>query len=202
MWWEQLSLFQQIMFVLAVGTTGIMVLFIVLMLLGIDGDGGLDGDLGDLDLDVINDEPLSSLGGMRFITIRGLLAFFSVGGWVAFILDDVVSSALAALFGALAGVIAAYLLQLAFEATMKLESSGNIDYANAIGKRAVVYIRVPKNGTAKGKVVMTLQSRYVEIDAITEEEEDLLTNSQVEVVGTRNRTTLVVRKSTKGEKKE
>lgn len=200
MWWDQLSLFQQIMFVLAVGTTGIMVLFIVLMLVGIDGDGGLD-DLGDLDLDVINDEPLSSLGGMRFITIRGFLAFTSVGGWVAFILADVVSSVLAALFGALAGVIAAYLLQLAFEATMKLESSGNIDYANAIGKRAVVYIRVPKNGTDKGKVVMTLQSRYVEIDAITEEDEDLLTNAQVEVVGTRNRTTLIVKKSTKGEMK-
>ncbi|MFP4177620.1 MAG: hypothetical protein ACLFTZ_02545 [Acholeplasmataceae bacterium] len=200
MWWEQLSLFQQIMFVLAVGSTAIMVLFIVLLLLGIGGDEAIGGDLSELDLDVINDEPLSSLGGLRFITVRGFLAFTSVGGWIAFILADVVSTALAGLFGALAGVVAAYLLQLAFVATMKLESSGNIDYANAIGKPAVVYIRVPKNGTAKGKVVMTLQSRYVEVDAITEDNEDLLTNEQVEVVGTRNRTTLIVKKTTKGEK--
>lgn len=57
MWWESLNSFQQIMFIIAVTTSAVMVIFIVLMFIGMDGSD-FDGiDSPDMDVDIINDEP-------------------------------------------------------------------------------------------------------------------------------------------------
>jgi hypothetical protein len=97
------------------------------------------------------------------------------------------------LIGLVAGVIATYIQALAFRATLRLESSGNIDYNNAIGKMGTVYLRVPKKRTGKGKISMIVQDRLVEVDAITDQDIDLLPKSSVEVIGLLDSTTLIVK---------
>jgi membrane protein implicated in regulation of membrane protease activity len=202
MWWESLTLFQQVMFVVAVGTTGVLIVFLVLMIMGMDEgstyDGMNSGDF-DFDVDVFNDEPLSAFSGLRILTIRGILTFLSIGGWVAYLLSSILPPFFASVIGAIAGLIAAYLLALAFRASLKLESIGNVDYRNAIGKSAAVYIRIPKKNLGRGQVSMNVQGKLTEIDAVTEEEEDLIRNTEVVVVSLLDETTLVVkRKQSKG----
>jgi hypothetical protein len=195
MWWNGLSFFEQMMFVTAITATLIMVVFIVLMIIGMDGGESFDGVDADIDdLDVFNDEPLSFIGGLRILTIRGVLAFFSVGGWLAFMLADATGPVLALLIGAVGGFAAAFLLAVAFRAAMRLESSGNTDYRHAIGKTADVYIRIPASRQGRGKITMTLQGRYVEIEAVTDDANDLLSHTPVTVIGLSDKTTLVVTK--------
>ncbi|MCF7930216.1 MAG: hypothetical protein K9L02_01770 [Acholeplasmataceae bacterium] len=196
MWWDSLSTFQQVMFVLAVSGSAVMLIFILLMVIGFDqsdfdGVDGIDGV--DMQYDSINDEPLSSIGGLRILSVRGVLAFISIGGWAAFIFADVVPIWAASLIAFGFGLLAAYLVALAFRAIFKLESSGNLDYANSIGKIGTVYMRVPKNKTGKGKISLIIQERLVEADAVTDEDHDLLPKTEVEVTGVIDTTILVVK---------
>jgi len=192
MWWEQLTSFQQGMFIIAVSASLVMVIFLVLMLIGIEG-ADFDGVDDISDVDIINDEPLSGIGGLKILTIRGILAFISMGAWTAYLLVNWMHPLLASAIGIVVGSISAYLLALAFKATYKLESSGNLDYANAIGQIGTVYIRVPKSKSGKGKITLTIQERYIEVDAMTEWDQDLMPKTVVEVVGIEDTTTLIIK---------
>lgn len=193
MWWETLSVFQQVMFIVAVSASGVMVIFLILMLFGIDGSEYDGVDIPDMDVDFANDEPLSDIAGLRILTVRGVLVFLSIGSWIAYLFEPVVGPYLGSLFGVILGLGAAYLQALAFRATLKLESVGNMDYHNAIGKIATVYMRIPRAKTGKGKVSVIIQERLAEIDAVTEEDVDLLPKTNVEIVGLENQNTLIVR---------
>jgi hypothetical protein len=199
-WWEALTSFQQVMFVLATAATVVMIIFLVLMLFGGDGEGfEADGDisLDDQvdDIDPLNDEPLSEFSGLRILTVRGVLAFLSVGAWTAYGFAGIVHPLLAGLFGVIAGIIASYLLAYAFRASMKLESEGNLSYINAVGKNGTVYIRVPAKRQGMGKVTLTFQERFVEVDAMTDDDSDLTTGMSITVISMENETTVIVTKN-------
>ena len=212
MWWDNLSNLQQTSFIIAISATIIMVIFIILMLIGMDGAESFDGDVdididfdGDVDVDfddvdgagdvdAYNHDSIISISGLRILTIRGILAFFSIGGWTVYLLADNVNAWLAIVIGAIAGAIASVLLAIAMKAVMKLESSGNLDYKGAVGKIAVVYIRIPKNGIGKGKVIFNHQGKMLEVDAITKGKEDIIAKNEVKIIALENETTLVVEK--------
>lgn len=201
LWWETYTNFQQSVFIIAVAATAIMVVFLVLMLLGVhgdnfDGDAGVgDGhidfshsgsvaeDVSGLHDDVFNDDPISAFSGLRLITLRGVLAFFSVGGWVTLLLSQSTQVYWAILFGALAGLVAMWLLAFAIKQMMRLEYQGNIRYENALGKVGTVYLRVPKEMSGRGKVNVVVQERYVEVDAMTKDTEDIPVGSPIKVLG-------------------
>ena len=193
MWWQSLSLFEQICFVIALAASGIITIFLVLMLFGIEGTeyDGVDFSEG---MDFINDEPLTGISGLRILTVRGVLVFIAIGSWLSFILYQSVGWIFAIILGILGGFLAAYLQALAFRASLNLESVGNVDYKNAIGKEASVYIRIPKSRSGKGKVTLVIQERYSEIDAVTDDLEDILPKTLVEVVGLEDDLTVQVKK--------
>ncbi|MFH5881871.1 NfeD family protein [Liberiplasma polymorphum] len=193
MWWNDLTNFEQIVFIVASSATIVMLLFLILMIIGIDGTESFDGGLDVSDLDGFNDEPFSALGGLKVVTVRGVLAFFSIGGWTTYLFAEEVPDWLAVIFGAIAGTFAMILLAYIFKQIYKLESSGNIEYQSAIGKTAVVYLRIPKSKSGTGKVIMNHQERMVEVDAITEDAQDIMPKTQVEVVRLDGPTTLVVK---------
>lgn len=194
-WWQGMNTFQQTIFVIAVSATIVMLIFLVLMLFGLGDsfDGDVDIDV-DLDGDAFNSEPLTAFSGLRIFTIRGSLAFLSVGGWVTLILSNTTTPLISGIVGVVAGGVAMYLLALAFKALTKLESEGNLDYHNAIGKTGNVYIKIPKNKSGIGKVIVTLQERLTEVDAITNDAEDLKTGTTVEIIDVANESTVIVRK--------
>ncbi len=194
-WWESLTAFQQVMFVLAISATVVMFIFLILMIFGSDGSDSFDGDVDlDSDVDSINDEPLTNFSGLRILSVRGVLAFLSVGAWTTYGFAGIVHPLLSSLFGVIAGAVASYLMALAFRASMKLESEGNLEYKNAIGKKGNVYIRIPAKRQGTGKVTLTFQERFVEVDAITDEDTDLVTGTIIEVIAMENETTVLVKK--------
>lgn len=207
MWWNSLSELQQVMFIIATVATSLMILLIIMMLIGMDGGEAFDGDIDvdmdvDIDdvdggsfsdsIDVYNQESFFSLGGLKIITIRGMLAFFSIGGWVVFIMADTSPIWLAFLVGFASGSVAAILLAMVMRAIFRLESSGNLDYSTAIGKTGTVYIRIPKNKEGKGKIMLVHQGKMIEVDAITKGLNDILTKQEVKVVGLEDETTFLV----------
>ena len=196
-WWTNLSNFQQVTFVIAVTATFIMLIFLVLMLFGMGEADSFDAE-ADVDaFDSFNDEPLSQFSGLRVLSLRGVLAFLSVGGWVAFIFDPMTGPVWAVVIGVILGGVAAFLLALAFRASLKLESVGNLDYHYAVGKKASVYLRIPAKREGKGKITLIAQERYIEVEAVTDEAEDIPVRSIVEVIGLEDETTLIVKREEK-----
>jgi hypothetical protein len=78
---------------------------------------------------------------------------------------------------------------------MKLESEGNLSYINAVGKNGTVYIRVPAKRQGMGKVTLTFQERFVEVDAMTDDDSDLTTGMSITVISMENETTVIVTKN-------
>ncbi len=202
LWLENYTAFQQTFFVIATIATLILFIFLILMMFGVHGDtfdgsidgGSFDHDFSDAHMDIYNDEPLSSFAGMKLFTMRGILTFFSIGGWVTFLVNQSASIFWSLIAGFFAGLFAAILLAYTFKQVMKLEMEGNLKYENALGKTGEVYIRVPASRNGKGKVNMLLQERFVEIDAITNEEADLKTGTRVIISGIENESTVIVKR--------
>ena len=177
-WWNELLLIQQIFALIAIPSTFLIVLQTVLMLIGIGGDNAADAD-GDIDVDDL-DIPDD---GLALFTVRGVTSMLCITGWVAVALLETtlpqgVSIAIAILSGVATLIGMAYLMR----AVYKLQSSGNIDVENCIGKIGEVYIPIPAAGNGSGKVNLTVQEKFSEFSAITTSDDQLKTGAFVRVV--------------------
>jgi membrane protein implicated in regulation of membrane protease activity len=117
----------------------------------------------------------------------------TIMGWVGFALlatsiPEWVSVLIAVVCGILTLIGMAYLMR----AVMRLQSSGNINVENCIGKVAQVYIPIPPLSSGAGKVNLTVQESYREFSAITTAQDTLKTGAFVRVVAVSEGGVLVV----------
>jgi len=203
-WWNELTFIGQIMACAAIPMTVVMILQLVLMLIGIGFDSDTDSDIDDgvIDDGVIDSHAetppheSSSNGGasiLKIFTVRGIVAFFALGGWaglaaVSADLHPIWVIQISLLVGVCALLLAAIVIRLA----LRMQTSGNLNLNNAISQTAEVYIRIPPARTEKGKVTMLLQERFVELDAVTDSEVELMPTTKVDVVALVNEDCLVV----------
>ena len=209
-WWNSLGLASQIFYCMAIPATLVLLIQTFLMFLGMEGDGEV-GDMADGTPDDIPDvdgpdgvfegdgmsEDLDPSGfdGLRVFTVRGIIAFFVVFGWVGVVMDGAgvalpITLAVSTACGAVIMVLLAFLLR----AVMRLRSDGNTDNRNAIGVSGKVQLTIPPARSGEGKVHLMLQGAYVERGAVTDEAEAIPTGSEVVVVGLSGQTDLVVRR--------
>lgn len=220
-WWEGLSLLQRVFITIAVPATLVLLAQSILMFIGFadggdtdgdfdgDVDGDIDGDFGsdiDLDGDGIPDSLESHIehghgehstsahsSGLSLFTVRGVTAFFAVGGWMGVVLagrniSPVISIPVAFIVGLIALVGLAYI----FKGVLMLQETGNVSAENAVGKTAQVYLSIPSNSKGKGKVTLVIQEKYVEFDACTRSDKPIKTGESVHVVDVLDDNVLVV----------
>ena len=176
-WWNELLLIQQIFALIALPSTLLIVIQTILMLIGIGGDGGADADVDIEDGIELPDD------GLAIFSIRGVTSMLCITGWVAVALLETalpqgISIAIAILCGVATLIGMAYLMR----AVYRLQSSGNIDIENCVGKIGEVYIPIPATGNGAGKVNLTVQEKFSEFTAITTAAEQLKTGAFVRVV--------------------
>lgn len=202
-WWNSLALTAQVFYCIAIPATLLLIIQTVLMFLGIgetDSDVDTDGmadDLGGNEIDIDPDNPNGFLGadGIKIFTLRGLIAFFVIFGWMGIVLTgNGVDLWLTVLISALCGFAMMVLLAYIFKGILKLRSDGNTDNRNAIGVAGKVHLTIPANRSGEGKVHLMLQGSYVERSAVTDSDEPIPTGSEVVVVGISGQTDLVVKK--------
>ncbi|MBQ7364054.1 MAG: hypothetical protein IJW46_00450 [Clostridia bacterium] len=203
-WWEALTVFQQIFVCIAIPSTVLMAVQFILTLIGMgdmDSDAEMDVDTGiDVDIDDVTEvagdrDPFDYGMAFRLFTLRGLISFLAVMGWTGYALGDGSMSYVAAV---IISVIAGFLMMLAIAGLAylfeKLQSNGNINITNAIGKSGTVYLTVPKNREGKGKINAVVQERYGEYEAVTDESEPLVFGTEVVIIAVFGDDTLVVRR--------
>jgi len=213
-----LTVFEKILFIVAFASSFLLVLQIILVLIGLghggdvgNGDVGSDfhgdfhgGDIhagdfhgdvnGDLHTDVPHDTNTGTGAELSLFTIKGFIAFFSVGGWSALAVTQAGGHIiLAVLVGIVAGFLAMYGVAYLYRLGFKLQDDGTIRLNTAIGEVAKVYLTIPSKGNGSGKIMMTLQERFIEAEAITNSNEPIKTDEMVRVMGCYENTLIVER---------
>jgi len=175
--WEAMDLAQKIYFCVGLGASIFLVLQIITLLFGIGETGEAEVDLsGDGEADATVD----LADGFNLFTLRGMVAFFAIGGWTGLALSDI--SIWVSVIGALvAGSLALVAMAFLMRAIMHLRSSGNIDNTKAVGKIADVYLTIPAKGNGMGNINLTLEERFVELNAIQEGNSPITTGAKVKV---------------------
>lgn len=182
-WWSSLLLEKQIFYAIGLASIAILLFQIFLTFLGIDSHHDAELSHGDGD----------HSSGLSFLSVRTITAFFVGFGWAGVVMLNHGFSVPAAIAGGmLTGII--FLLVTAFliHSLLRLQSSGNLDFRNAIGVVGSVYTTIPGAERAGGQIELMLQGRLMMAEAYTKAEHDLKPGSKARVVDLIGQSTLLV----------
>lgn len=177
-WYKSLSALELVYFYIAIAATILLIVQIAMMIFSFAGEVDLDGDgIPDgADFDADN--------GLCIFTVKGTIAFFAVGGWSGLAIfsafPDIIW--LGIIISIAAGSCAMLTVALVLKGINKLQCEGNVDYSKLDGKEASVYVAVKPSRTGKGKITLVAQGRYMELDALTEEDEELKYGDTVSII--------------------
>jgi membrane-bound ClpP family serine protease len=129
----------------------------------------------------------------KLLTLQGMTAFFMMFGLVGFaMLRESHASGGVALAAALAaGTGTVWLIGKIFSSVKKLQSSGTMDNAIAVGEQGTVYLTLRAKGT--GKVHITMHGRPREFEAVAKDGTEIKTGERIKVLEV-NDSVLVVEK--------
>jgi len=179
---------------------GILVLLqVVLQSLGMFAETDFDAGGADVDADVHTDIHGAEVeadghGNVFFgvLSFKALCAFAALFGLTGLIMiprsDEVLARVGVALMAGVAGMFGVAMLMRGLS---RLQSSGNVRIANAIGKTGTCYLRIPGHGKGRGKVTIEIQERSLQFDARTDGEE-IATGARIRVLAVDGDETLTV----------
>jgi membrane protein implicated in regulation of membrane protease activity len=188
---KELPAFQQAYWIIALIGSVVFVVIFILTFLGGDTDADMEADAGDFDSD-------DGGVGFQFFTFKNIVAFFTIFGWSGLsCIDANLSTTSTLIISTIAGIIMMVLTSLLFYWINKLAESGTLKMKNAIGAIGEVYLPIGANRSKMGKVQIKVQGSLRELEALTDENEDLKTGTVVKVIEIISAELLLVEKLSK-----
>ncbi len=186
---SQLSTIEKIYWLIAI----IASVFFLIQIISVFVFGDFDSEAsGDIDTDIETD------GGMpfQFFTIRNLVAFLTIFGWTGLgSIANENSTTATILISVISGLLMMLIMSTLFYFISKMTDSGTLKINNALGKTGTVYIPIEAKRGNIGKVQIKIQGSLRELDAITDDEEDLHTGNVIEVKKVLDGNILLISKS-------
>lgn len=203
-WWLALGTVGQVFACIAIPATVMLIIQMILTLIGLGGDDmdaqtdGADADGIDTDIDdsSFDDADMDIAdGGLRVFTLRGLIAFFSVTGWVGTVCCNFsLNLPVTIIISVASGLLAMFLIAALLKWLLKLQYDGTEDVKEALGVSGTVYLKIPPARSGKGKVNVLIQGKLCEKDAVTDEETVITRDEEITVIGISGGETLIVRR--------
>lgn len=176
-WWEALGSTEQIYWGIALISSAIFVIQLILTLIGLDADLEADVDGGD---------------GLGIISLRSLITFTTFFGWGGIVaMERDLSTGKVVMLAFLAGFLAMVALAYALSQMLKLQESGTVDVINAISKEGQVYLRIPVAKDGKGMIHVNMENKLMEFEAISDGAE-IPTGSKVRITDVLNKNVMLV----------
>jgi membrane protein implicated in regulation of membrane protease activity len=184
-WWDALNFELQLFYGIAIiSGVALLIQLVLSFFMGMDDTdfGGMDG--GGLD---VHDS------GMSIFSVRGVTAFFTGFGWTGVVCTEQGIGLLPALLiSTLVGFSLMVMIFLLMRSIMRLQASGTLDYANAVGQVGTVYLTIPPVQRPGGQVETMIQGRLVTAEALQKGTLPLQPGTKVKVVERIGATTLIV----------
>ena len=182
-WWEALNFELQLFYGIAIISLAVLAIQVLLALVfGMDDGADAGGmDVGDHD------------SGMGIFSIRGVTAFFTGFGWTGVICTKQgLGLPLTLLLALMVGGSLMVAIYLMMRSLIRLQSSGTLDYGNAVGQVGTVYLTIPPVQRSGGQVETMIQGRLVTAEALQKGSVPLHPGTKVKVVERIGSTTLIV----------
>ncbi|MDR1592805.1 MAG: hypothetical protein LBS16_08025 [Prevotellaceae bacterium] len=185
-WWLSLDLFMQTVWVIAIVTSSVFVIQSIMTFAGMDSGSDFSADFsGDMTVDAAG-EPF------QLFTFRNFINFFLGFSWTIIVFSPTVSSAtMLIILAVVVGVALVSAVMGLFVWMSRMQQSGNIPTERTVGCKGTVYLTIPGNRQAEGKVQITVQGAIREFDAITNGD-TLANGAQIRVVEVISSNTLLV----------
>lgn len=173
-WFAALSVFEKIYWTTALISSAIFIVLIILTIIGGDAD-----DMGgDVDAEVDGDSGI----GFQFLSFKNLMGFFTIFGWSGIAcLDNNLSTSLTVIISVICGLLMMTAMASLFYYLAKLQSSGTLKMKNALNQVGEVYLTVGAKRSSIGKVSINVQGTLRELEALTDEKNDLVQGNVVQV---------------------
>jgi len=158
------SSIEQVYWIIAIAASTVLaVQLIIACFAGLDFhvDAG-DHDVGTHDGDI-------GLPHFQLLTVRNIVAFFALFGWSGLAFYHAGHPVwLVILLSFICGFLMMILSGSIFFGLSKLQSSGNVDYSQAKGLNASVYLKIPSaQSGATGQIKVVLQGKTIEMEAFS-----------------------------------
>ena len=189
-WWQGLELLSKIYWLITIPISTLFVIELVMTFFGASSETGEFDETDDADISFDIDEAIS----FQLITLKNLVAFFTLFGWIGLAcIDSQLSTATTVIISTICGFLMMVLMASIYYFTGRLSENGNIEINRAIGVKATVYLPIPPKREAAGKIQIKLQGLRI-LNVLTDEEETIPTGSLCEVVGILSEEILLVKK--------
>ncbi len=173
-WFVALTVFEKVYWVIAGVSSIIFIILLILTLIG----GDTEGIDGDVDAEIDGDTGI----GFQFLSFKNLMGFLTIFGWSGIsCLDAGLSKPLTITISIFCGLLMMFAMASIFYYLGKLQSSGTLQLKNALNQIGEVYLTIGSKRSKIGKVSITVQGSLRELDALTEEDRDLLQGDVVKV---------------------
>ena len=198
-WYNALPSTLQVYWVIALVTSLIFLIQMVLTFIGIsdadtDVDFGGDADLGG-DAGFSDGDTLDTGGAMQLFTIRNFINFLLGLGWSGVCLYSVIPNTIVlSLVSILVGVLFVYIFLIIYRQLRKLERNGAYHIDDCVGQTVDVYLTIPSNRSGMGKVQISFSGSVQELSALTDSDTPLRSGSKVRVTEVIDGTTVLVEK--------
>ncbi len=180
---------EQTYWIIALIGSAIFVVIFILTFIG--GDADMEADATEFEAD-------DGGVGFQFFTFKNVIAFFTIFGWTGVVcINNDMSTQATIVISTIAGLAMMILTTMLFFWMHKMAQSGTLKIKNAIGVIGEVYLPIGAQRSKIGKVQINVQGSLRELDAITDEEQELKTNSMVKVVKIVSSEILLVEKISK-----
>ena len=187
-WWDSLPLELKVFYSIGIISLAVVALQMLLMLLGFDTDGIADG----FDVDFGDGYPSDS--GIGLFSSQTISAFFLAFGWAGVLaIKGGASIFISALIAGICGFGAMFAMLYLMRAMLRLQSKGNLDYTNAIGREATVYVTLPGNNEdGGGQIQVVIQGRLTTAGARKVDEGAIKPGERVRIVDVNGPASFVV----------
>lgn len=150
----------------------------IMTFVGLGTDTDVDAGPMDGSVDSMEDGALSGV-----FSFRNLINFLLGYGWAGALLYGTIEKGLLLQLVAIAvGLLFVLAFVFMFRQVMKLSHDGSFKMQEAVGLKADVYLRIPASRSGRGKVQVSVKGSVHEIDAMTDNTEEIATGGQVKIV--------------------
>lgn len=193
-WFATLGTFEKAFWLIAITASLVFIIILAMTLIGGDVD-----DTGDVDADIEGDAGI----GFQFLSFKNLVGFFTIFGWSGISCMSMgLGPALSIFIATVCGLLMMFIMASIFYYLGKLTSDGSLKLKNAIDAVGEVYLSIGANRSKMGKVQVKIQGGLRELDALTDDDEDLKQGDIIKVTKMTSNGVLIVSKPNGGGKKK
>ena len=181
---ENLDTLLKTFWFVAIPTSLIFIIQTVMTFMGTDSSDGLqpdfDGDLNGAD------------APFQLFSLRNLINFLLGFSWTGISFYTTISNKpLLIVLSLVVGVLFVYLFLIIIRQVQKLAEDNSFKITNTLNKTAEVYLTIPENKKGKGKIMISVNGAFHELEAMTENDK-IQSGAVVKVVRIENDNILIV----------